>query len=251
MSGDGRAPPLLECRAECVAERPVSVVAKVLRLDEIEVRPLARVRGRGGLGMDRRRGSREPEPGEVAQRAKACDGGGDLFGFVGIRGRGRGGGRGDGGVQDALHALRRGRVKAGETVAIFGVGGLGMSAIQLAKAMGATDVYAVDIQQDKLELASEYNAIPIDASRCDAVEEIRKLKQQPGKNIGVTGSPTLVQSLLQSDLLDELTLMIHPVVVGHGKRLFNDERALKRLTLADSKITPSGVALLTYVPRKF
>src|SRR5512134_2083282 len=70
----------------------------------------------------------------------------------------------------ALHALRKGRVKAGETVAVFGVGGLGLSAIQLARAMGAVEVYAVDIQPDKLELASEYNAIPVDAARCDPVE---------------------------------------------------------------------------------
>jgi D-arabinose 1-dehydrogenase-like Zn-dependent alcohol dehydrogenase len=59
-------------------------------------------------------------------------------------------------------------VKDGETVAVFGVGGLGMSAIQLAKALGAAEVYAVDIKLDKLELASQYGAIPIDASRVEA-----------------------------------------------------------------------------------
>src|SRR6266542_3849327 len=80
----------------------------------------------------------------------------------------------------ALHALRKGRVKAGETVAVFGVGGLGLSAIQLAKALGAIEVYAVDIKPDKLELASEYGAIPIDAGRCDAVEEIRRLTKNRG-----------------------------------------------------------------------
>ena len=85
----------------------------------------------------------------------------------------------------AFHALHKGRVKAGETVAVFGVGGLGMSAIQLAKAMGAVEVYAVDIQQDKPELASEYNAIPIDASRVDAVEEIRKLTKGRGVNVSL------------------------------------------------------------------
>ena len=85
----------------------------------------------------------------------------------------------------ALHALRKSRVKAGETVAIFGVGGLGLSAIQLARAMGAVEVYAVDIQQDKLELASEYNAIPIDAGRTDAVEEIRKLTKGRGVNVSI------------------------------------------------------------------
>jgi len=85
----------------------------------------------------------------------------------------------------ALHALRKGRVKAGETVAVFGVGGLGLSAIQLAKASGAVEVFAVDIKQDKLELASEYHAIPIDASRVDAVEEIRKLTQGKGVDVAL------------------------------------------------------------------
>jgi len=85
----------------------------------------------------------------------------------------------------ALHALNKGRVKAGETVAIFGVGGLGLSAIQLVRAMGAAEVYAVDIQQDKLELASEYNAIPIDAGRVDPVEEIRALTKGKGVNVAV------------------------------------------------------------------
>ena len=85
----------------------------------------------------------------------------------------------------ALHALRKGRVKAGETVAIFGVGGLGLSAIQLAKAMGAVEVYAVDIQQDKLELASEYEAIPVDAARCDAVQEILRFTHGKGVDVGL------------------------------------------------------------------
>ena len=55
----------------------------------------------------------------------------------------------------------------------------------------------------------------------NVVEEITKLKQQPGKNIGITGSATLVRSLLRDNLLDELRLLVHPVVVGSGKRLFD------------------------------
>jgi dihydrofolate reductase len=77
-------------------------------------------------------------------------------------------------------------------------------------------------------------------------QEISKLKQQPGKNIGVAGSPTLVQSLLQADLLDELRLAVHPVVVGHGKRLFKEGSDLKRLNLLDAKTTSTGVVLLAY-----
>ncbi len=79
-------------------------------------------------------------------------------------------------------------------------------------------------------------------------EEIARLKQQPGQNIGVSGSPTLVRSLLQNDLLDELTLMIHPVVVNRGKRLFEDGDALKRLRLVESKTTRTGVLIATYQP---
>jgi dihydrofolate reductase len=81
-------------------------------------------------------------------------------------------------------------------------------------------------------------------------EEIARLKQQPGQNIGVSGSPTLVRYLLQNDLLDVLTLMVHPVVVGKGKRLFEDGIDTKRLKLVDSKVTGSGVAILTYQPVK-
>src|SRR5687767_4870492 len=81
-------------------------------------------------------------------------------------------------------------------------------------------------------------------------KEIGKLKQQAGKNIGVSGSPTLVRSLLREGLLDELKLMVHPVIVGPGKRLFKEESDLKKLQLTDSKVTGKGVVILTYQPAK-
>jgi dihydrofolate reductase len=81
-------------------------------------------------------------------------------------------------------------------------------------------------------------------------EEIGKLKKQLGKNIGVGGSPTLVRSLLKDGLLDELKLMVHPVVVGTGKHLFTEESDLQRLKLVDSKVTGTGVVILTYQPAK-
>ena len=84
--------------------------------------------------------------------------------------------------------------------------------------------------------------------RGNIAEEITRLKQQPGKNIGITGSATLVQSMLQDDLLDELGLMIHPVVVGTGKRLFGEGGGLKALKLVDSKTFSTGVVFLTYQP---
>jgi dihydrofolate reductase len=83
----------------------------------------------------------------------------------------------------------------------------------------------------------------------DLAEEITKLKKQSGKNIGVGGSPTLVRSLFQEGLLDELKLMIHPVIAGKGKRLFNDSD-LQRLKLVDSKVTGTGVVIVTYQPAK-
>jgi dihydrofolate reductase len=81
-------------------------------------------------------------------------------------------------------------------------------------------------------------------------EEIAKLKQQPGKNIAVNGSPGLIRSLLQHDLLDELQLIVHPVIVNKGKKLFQEGDDLKRLTLVDGKISGSGVAILAYQPRR-
>ncbi len=84
--------------------------------------------------------------------------------------------------------------------------------------------------------------------RRDLAKEIHKLKQQRGKTIGVSGSPTLVRSLLRDGLLDELKLMIHPVVVGRGTRLFMDDGDLQKLQLVDSKVTGTGVVILTYQP---
>jgi dihydrofolate reductase len=79
-------------------------------------------------------------------------------------------------------------------------------------------------------------------------DEIAALQAQPGGTIGVAGSPTLVRSLIQHNLLDELHLMVHPVIAGTGKRLFADSADLKRLRLVASKATRSGVALLTFRP---
>src|SRR5918994_3830517 len=82
----------------------------------------------------------------------------------------------------------------------------------------------------------------------DVAEEITKLKQLPGKDISISGSGALVRALLQDDLLDELRLMVHPIVVGGGKRLFEDWRDQKALELVDSKTFSTGVLYLTYQP---
>lgn len=82
----------------------------------------------------------------------------------------------------------------------------------------------------------------------NVAEEISRLKEQPGKDISISGSPTLVRSLLQDGLLDELRLMVHPLVVGSGKRLFEDGGDQKALQLVDSETFSTGVVYLTYQP---
>jgi dihydrofolate reductase len=82
----------------------------------------------------------------------------------------------------------------------------------------------------------------------DFVEEITKLKQQSGKNISVVGSGTLIRSLLRDNLLDELRLLVHPIVVGSGKQLFPSGTENTPLKLVDSKTFSTGVLYLTYQP---
>jgi dihydrofolate reductase len=79
-------------------------------------------------------------------------------------------------------------------------------------------------------------------------EEIAKLKGQQGKDITVLGSGELVRSLIEDGLLDELRLMVHPVALGGGKRLFEEGRDQKALELVDSKAFGTGVVYLAYRP---
>jgi dihydrofolate reductase len=82
----------------------------------------------------------------------------------------------------------------------------------------------------------------------NVAEKIVELKRRPGKDITILGSGALVGTLLQEDLLDELRLMVHPVVVGRGKRLFEEGSDRKTLELVDSKTFSVGVLYLTYRP---
>jgi 2-desacetyl-2-hydroxyethyl bacteriochlorophyllide A dehydrogenase len=111
----------------------------------------------------------------------------------------------------SFHALRKGRLQAGETVAIFGAGGLGMSAIQLAGAMGATAVYAVDINGDKLKLAQQFGAVPVDASQADPVAEIRHLTGGRGVDVAleVIGLKQTMEQAVRS-----LAILGRAVLVG-------------------------------------
>jgi propanol-preferring alcohol dehydrogenase len=85
----------------------------------------------------------------------------------------------------SLHALNKARLKAGETVAIFGVGGLGMSEIQLARAFGAQQVFAVDIRETKLAMAQRLGAAVINAAASDPVEELRDRTDGRGVDVAL------------------------------------------------------------------
>jgi dihydrofolate reductase len=79
-----------------------------------------------------------------------------------------------------------------------------------------------------------------------SIEDIKKLKNSEGSDIQVHGSGNLVQTLLKHDLVDELWLLIHPLALGTGKRLFDDGTIPKAFTLLESTATPSGVIAAHY-----
>jgi dihydrofolate reductase len=83
----------------------------------------------------------------------------------------------------------------------------------------------------------------------DVSEAVPALKAQDGDDLLVIGSPGLVQSLLEHDLIDELKLMIDPLVLGAGKRLFRDGAPTGRMRLAESQTTSTGSLLVTYIAR--
>ncbi len=85
----------------------------------------------------------------------------------------------------SLHALRKARVARGDTVAVFGIGGLGVSAIQLARALGADKVFAVDVNAAKLGLAARFSAVPVNAHGGDAVKKIRQLTGGRGVDVAL------------------------------------------------------------------
>ena len=84
--------------------------------------------------------------------------------------------------------------------------------------------------------------------RGDLGEGLRALKAQPGRDIQIVGSPTLVRSLLRQGLIDELRLLVHPIVVGSGKKLFTDEAERIPLQLSSAQPLATGVLHLTYTP---
>ena len=81
-------------------------------------------------------------------------------------------------------------------------------------------------------------------------KKIAKLKRQPGSDNLIEGSATLVESLAQSGLIDEYKLLVHPSVMGCGKRFFKEGMGLTKLELVESKPISAGVVLLSYTPAK-
>jgi Zn-dependent alcohol dehydrogenase len=113
----------------------------------------------------------------------------------------------------SFHALRKSRLKAGETVAVFGVGGLGLSAVQLARAFGALEVYAVDLNPHKLALAAGYGAVPVHAGEQDPVAELQR--RTNGKGVDVSLELIgLAQTMRQA--VQALAVCGRAVIVGIG-----------------------------------
>lgn len=118
----------------------------------------------------------------------------------------------------ALHALRRGRHRVDESVAVFGVGGLGISAVQLAHALGASRVFAVDLDSAKLDVAARLGAIPIHASLGDAVAQIRAATHNSGVDVALdlVGTPEVTMQALQCLAIHgrAVAVGIHPAVLA-------------------------------------
>lgn len=112
--------------------------------------------------------------------------------------------------------------------------------IEVADRLNGAPKYVVS---SKLK-AGRWNNSTIIASH--VAKEIAQLKQQPGQDILVLGSGTLVQSLIEADLIDEYRLLVHPILAGSGKRPFKDGMATARLKLTETKELSLGVTALCY-----
>jgi dihydrofolate reductase len=80
----------------------------------------------------------------------------------------------------------------------------------------------------------------------EAADAVARLKAQPGKDLLILGSGVLIQSLIRQNIVDQYVLLIHPLILGSGRRLFADSRDVTRLRLVDTKTTTTGVLIATY-----
>jgi propanol-preferring alcohol dehydrogenase len=117
-----------------------------------------------------------------------------------------------------LHALNKARLRRGETVAIFGAGGLGISAIQLARHFGAAQIFAVDINPVKLELAERFEAIAINPAAGDPVAQLREMTNGRGVDVALelVGLPLTMQQAVRS-----LAILGRAALVGLTRESFS------------------------------
>ena len=118
------------------------------------------------------------------------------------------------------------------------------SEVPLADFMNETPKYVVSSTLNSLEWG------PSSLLRGDLAEEVGRLKRQAGNNIQISGSPRLVRSLLRDGLLDELSIMLVPIVVGSGMRLFDDMTDQLALELVESRALSTGMLSVTYQPAR-
>ncbi len=144
----------------------------------------------------------------------------------------------------SFHALRKGRTQPGDRVAVFGVGGLGMSAIQLARVFGALDVFAVDIHPERLRLAAQYGAIPVDARQGDPVEQMASLSGGRGIDVALEliGSPQTMRQAVRC-----LGVMGRAVLVGITAQPF-DVYSYTEVLGKEAEIIGSSDHLLSELP---
>jgi len=113
---------------------------------------------------------------------------------------------------------------------------------EFAERMNSIPKYVVSTTLKELEWNNSH------LIKGNIAEAVAKLKQQEGKDILVAGSGELVRTLMHHDLIDEYRLMVHPVVLGGGKRLFSDGSDKTVLKLVDTKSFSSGIVVLSYQP---
>jgi dihydrofolate reductase len=115
--------------------------------------------------------------------------------------------------------------------------------MELAVKLRDTPKYVISTTLEK----ADWNNTTI--IRENVEEEIAKLKQQPGQQILIDGSATLVESLMETDLIDEYQFLVHPIILGSGERFFKDASKVP-LKLVEAKQLDLGVMLLRYEPEK-
>ena len=144
----------------------------------------------------------------------------------------------------ALHALRKGRLTGGETLAVIGIGGLGLSAIQLGRALGARQVFAVDTQPAKLALAVRYGAVPVNPAQGDAADQIRALTGRRGVDVALEliGLPATMRQALRA-----LAPMGRAVVVGISDKPLEID-SYHELLGPEAELTGSNDHLLAELP---